>query len=96
MWNKIEEVDLFIIEEFEKVTHFIQRNTSVDNFDLIYILAGFFSLSPFYYADSFKKSIVLFFLFWIFAYYFGTDVSCRMLNSLQVNKKSSSSYQKAF
>jgi hypothetical protein len=48
MWNKIEELDLFIIEEFEKVTHFIQRNTGIDNFDLIYILAGLIGLFSFF------------------------------------------------
>lgn len=67
--RKIEELDLLIIERFEKITHFIQRNTGVDNFDLIYVLAVLISLFPFYHFDNIEKSTALFFLFWIFAYF---------------------------
>lgn len=69
MFEFLESLDLFIIEQIEKVTHFIQRNTSIDNFDLIYILSILLSIYPYYFFE-FTKATAHFFIFWFFAYIF--------------------------
>ena len=70
MFELIESMDLFIIEQVEKITHPIQKYTSIDNFNLVYIIAVLLSIYPFYFTNFFIRAIFLFFLFWVFAYIF--------------------------
>jgi hypothetical protein len=70
MFDLIQRLDLFIVEELEKVTQCIQEYTLIDNFNLVYIFFGLFSLSIFcFYSLPRAIDIFLFFLLAFIIFY---------------------------
>lgn len=71
MFDLIQRLDLFIVEELEKVTQCIQEYTLIDNFNLVYIFFGLFSLTIFCFYSLLRAigAFLFFLLVFILSYH---------------------------